>query len=419
MTRMPSDQPQSMSDSRALLSVCMIVRDEADHLPRCLNSVVPVSDEIIIVDTGSTDGSQEIARSYGAKVFEHPWQKDFSLHRNQSIGYARSDWILQIDADETLSEVSAPGLRNLLSSAPESLNGYLVRIENLDRRGQRNAMFYYPRMYRNRIGVVYKSSVHNQVIIPGRLAHSDIVLYHHGYDLEPEKMAKKIGRTESLLLARLERDPDDLSALCNLTHTYSMARQFQRAVETGERAVTLLSRQPGPAPAHLGVTYPLVTSHIALGNLYRALELCEFGLAIEPGYVDLHYQRTRAYAKAHQFALVLRSGDAYHQARQWVVANPERMSTLTLYTLDLAFRVHYWQGLAAIATGELQRADHHLSHTLASPELTYVTCRELMQNLGRIEPGPLIERWIQGCLRRYPELGHRQRSGLTESLSLG
>ena len=86
------------------ISACMIVKNAEELLPQCLESVKDVVDEIIVVDTGSTDKSIEIAESYGAKMYHHPWENDFSKHRNQSIGYATGDWILWIDADEAVKE---------------------------------------------------------------------------------------------------------------------------------------------------------------------------------------------------------------------------------------------------------------------------------------------------------------------------
>ena len=82
------------SKINASISLCMIVKNEEENLPRCLDSVRDVVDEIVIVDTGSTDRTVEIAESYGAKVFYHPWEGSFSKARNYSLKYATCDWIL-------------------------------------------------------------------------------------------------------------------------------------------------------------------------------------------------------------------------------------------------------------------------------------------------------------------------------------
>src|SRR3990172_5263948 len=84
------------------ISLCMMVKNEEEMLPRCLESVKAWVDEIIIVDTGSCDGTLEIARGYTQKVYLHPWFDDFSGMRNITLSYATGDWILVLDADEEL-----------------------------------------------------------------------------------------------------------------------------------------------------------------------------------------------------------------------------------------------------------------------------------------------------------------------------
>ncbi|HVP07398.1 MAG TPA: glycosyltransferase, partial [Candidatus Acidoferrum sp.] len=86
--------------NRATVSACMIVRNEEELLGRCLESIRDWVDEIVVVDTGSTDRTEEIAKSYGARVFHQPWEGDFSKHRNYSLERAICDWTLVIDADE-------------------------------------------------------------------------------------------------------------------------------------------------------------------------------------------------------------------------------------------------------------------------------------------------------------------------------
>ena len=112
------------------LSVCMIVKDEEDRIARCLASLKPVADEIIIVDTGSTDRTKDIARAFGAQVFDFPWANDFSAARNYSMSRARGRWILVHDADEVISPRDYGKLRAILGSGALAPAAYSLITRN-------------------------------------------------------------------------------------------------------------------------------------------------------------------------------------------------------------------------------------------------------------------------------------------------
>src|SRR5579884_1851863 len=112
------------------ISLCMIVKNEEKFLPRCLQSVAGVVDEINIVDTGSTDGTIEIARSFGARVERREWRDDFAWARNEALALATKRWILVLDADEELNADSRE-LVAALKTVPAHLTGVWVRCLNL------------------------------------------------------------------------------------------------------------------------------------------------------------------------------------------------------------------------------------------------------------------------------------------------
>lgn len=115
------------------VSLCMIVRNEEKHLARCLRSVKPVVDEIIIVDTGSTDRTKEIGVVFGAHVVDFPWVDDFSKARNFSLSQASCDWILVLDADETLSARDHEKFRKLINSVQTVPAAFCMRTRNYTR----------------------------------------------------------------------------------------------------------------------------------------------------------------------------------------------------------------------------------------------------------------------------------------------
>ena len=110
------------------ISLCMIVRNEESYLPECLESVADVVNEIIIVDTGSTDNTKKIAESFGATVFDFTWVDDFSKARNYSLSKASNDWILYLDADERLDKNS---INELVELSFQKRNFSNCRLLNL------------------------------------------------------------------------------------------------------------------------------------------------------------------------------------------------------------------------------------------------------------------------------------------------
>lgn len=230
-----------MKNSGAItLSICMMVKDEEDNLKRCLPSLKGIADELIVVDTGSSDNTIELVKSAGAKVFEHPWENDFSKHRNQTLSYATGNWVFIIDADEELfleNATSPDVLKIWLSQLPIDCMSAAITLSDIQKDMQ--AMrFNSVRLFRNG-AVRYEGIVHNTPkIIKGR---TDAVLCpfvrlkHYGYDLTPEKAIKKRERTEGLLLKRLEENPDDVVAIFYLVQAYTAYDEFNKAAEYVER----------------------------------------------------------------------------------------------------------------------------------------------------------------------------------------
>ncbi len=98
------------------LSLCAIALDEEVALPQCLSSVTGVVDEIVLLDTGSSDRTKEIAQSFGAKVYDYKWCNDFSAARNEALKYVEGDWVLVLDADEVLVPEIVPSLQQAINN---------------------------------------------------------------------------------------------------------------------------------------------------------------------------------------------------------------------------------------------------------------------------------------------------------------
>ena len=179
------------------LSLCMIVKNEESFLPKCLDSCRKWVDEIIIVDTGSTDRTMNIARDFGSKVYEHAGGNDFAKHRNQSISYATGDWFFILDADEELILPTTIIISQAIND--ETADSIAVQVINLINKGTGFATFISVRFFKNHTGVRYEGIVHNQEAGCSSTRFYPIQILHHGYNLDETIMKTKFDRTSSLL----------------------------------------------------------------------------------------------------------------------------------------------------------------------------------------------------------------------------
>jgi len=294
----PADQPVEvegiMADNTSVLhktdnklTLCMIVRNEERRLPQCLESIKPYVNEIIIVDTGSSDRTIEIAGEYGARIFQHPWEDDFSLHRNQSLSYATGDWILIMDADEVLAPGSGALLRRTIREANPETTHFFCQLIDENHDGSTRSISSACRIFRNKMGFRYQGIVHNRLCQVGKAKSTPIRIIHKGYDLSPEEMSIKFKRTAALLERQLKENPDDIFALFNITQSYCMKGESKEAIIFGEKVRGLLKDAGFQPRYYLNVYYLLAISYLSMGNLEKVAEVCEEGITIEPSYLDL------------------------------------------------------------------------------------------------------------------------------------
>lgn len=217
--------------SKPRISLCMIAKDEEAVIARCLQSTRAAADEWIVVDTGSTDWTVEIARREGAVVHSRQWQGHFANSRNEAIALATGDWILVLDADEVLTEGQGELVRQLTADAGE-VQGYFVQIVNETGTGSKpsgSSSSAALRLFRNRSDYRYAGRIHEQIVQPilnanpaAKLVYSDIQLVHGGYLPEVVRKKQKVQRNLDLLLKELENS-DNVSF-----HRYNLGIEYMR-----------------------------------------------------------------------------------------------------------------------------------------------------------------------------------------------
>ncbi len=271
---------------RPRLSLCMIVKNEAKHLPRCLASVRGVVDEMVVVDTGSTDDTAAVAERLGARVYHYAWCDDFAAARNVAVSHARGEWILMLDADEALAGEARRRLRGLLTD--DRFAAYLVNIRSplKDARGQAAVINAWPRLFRNRPDIRYEGRVHEQISpsiarMGGMVARTDLVIDHLGYHQDFTDQQAKQARNLALLEKQRAEHPDDPMVLFHLGEALGIGGRIEEAAEAYRRAVT----RPDMPRQNAAVAYRgLANCLLRLGDYPGVIVACREAVALDDGY---------------------------------------------------------------------------------------------------------------------------------------
>lgn len=217
----------SKSPSPILLSACLIVKNEEQHLPKCLESLRSLVDEIIVVDTGSSDRTVAIAKKYRARVFHFAWRDDFSQVRNYAIAQAKGKWILVIDADEVL-EQSAIAILQEVMEREDCLAANLLRSEIGARQAPYSLIL---RLFRNHPAITFTGIYHESIdqsvaALQVRESHWRVlnvevpVLLHYGYMDSAIQLRHKYEFAQKLMYKHLEAFPEDSYMLNKLGALY-------------------------------------------------------------------------------------------------------------------------------------------------------------------------------------------------------
>ncbi len=260
------------------ISACLIAKNEAKVLAKCLDSLQNIVDEIVLVDTGSTDETVSLAESYGAIIGHFPWINDFSAARNHALSLATGEWALWIDADEQLDpscgEAFAKGI------VRSHIGGYSIEIVNyLDDSGTTTEFVHNPtRLFRRIEGVHFSEPIHEQ-ITPSLMALGlpwtplpDCKIHHDGYRQAALEEKKKVERTLGILEDVVAKNPNDPFQLFNLANTYFVAADYPKTVDIAERCVANMPKA-GAEYGH-AVFQILATALEALGRHDQALAAC-------------------------------------------------------------------------------------------------------------------------------------------------
>ncbi|MBT2290147.1 glycosyltransferase [Paenibacillus albidus] len=280
------------------ISLCMIVKNEEEYLPKCLSSVMRIVDEIIIVDTGSADNTVSIANNFGAKVIHMPWEDSFAAARNRSIEEATGDWILWMDADEEMDMDEADKLKELLTRdairehSIEGIQFYFLNYLEEDKVEHTCLQ----RMVRNRPEYKFEGRIHEQILQnmlkfnpDMKVGQVDIHIYHYGYLTKNMLRQDKVSRNTSLLLQAIKEYPNYLH------YHYYLGIELYRINELESALAHFNSALAAPAwSPKILVTSTHKFRLMILERMGRYRDLVQHSMqsiALFPDFTDLYHLR--------------------------------------------------------------------------------------------------------------------------------
>jgi tetratricopeptide (TPR) repeat protein len=415
----------------------MIVRDAERDLPRCLASVRGLVDEVIIVDTGSTDDTPTIARTHAHHYARYDWHDDFAAARNASLSLATGDWILVLDADEELDPKTRHLIRPGLDAA--DIAAYQLILQSLLEEGVAPASQFQFRLFRNLPGIRYANPIHEQIVESLMLHLSrtgqqttrlPAVIIHHGY--KEGHNPRRAERNQRILRKVLAERPDDPYYLYKLARELRSTdgdeswRLLQRALQAllrysdaelrenvfatevcantiqelagsqgDDAALALCEQVLSRLPPHPLLHYLRGVLHWRLGHLQPAradLELClNVDASIDAFYYDAPEIRMRSNAMLGE--LYFHEG-FYNRAEQCFAC------VLELHPQDsqsIAYQLRI-QAMRGDAVGALRSCVAWVQRT-ADPEAGLL-CAELLIALGRLDTA---RKWLDRLQLEFKE----------------
>jgi len=269
----------------------MIVRNEEANLAACVGAVADLVQEIVIVDTGSTDRTREIALGLNARVYDLPWADDFSAARNESLRRATGRWSFWLDADDRIDEDNRRRLRSVFAELADPKTAYVMQClcPKKDQAGV--ASFDHIRLFPRDPEIRWRYRVHEQ-ILPALEEHgvccrrTDVNIFHTGYQ-DHDLLVRKHERNLRLLHLQNQEKPNDPFTIFYLGWTYQELDRLAEAVECFRESLRLAS----PAATFVPKTYALMTRVLRqMGRPAEALDAAREGLTHFPDEPELLYQ---------------------------------------------------------------------------------------------------------------------------------
>ncbi len=344
---------QAIVDPKVTLA--MMVRNEEAHLAECLSCMKDYVDEIVIVDTGSTDKTIEIAKSFGAKVYEHPWEDSFSVARNHVISHVETPWLIQLDADEIMPEEDAKQVRDVVRSTHKSTANlvHMVLINKKKGEDKNISVINSGKIMRVTPEIYFTHRVHNKLHCPGDTKLTNLKIIHHGYSLDDETVMKnKKERTTRLLHMQAEEMPNDPDTFYYLALQYLRYEDFDKVIEYGKKGVELYTKYEPHSQLQLLCRHSIAISYYHKGSnvsitpqereIYfnEAIKWDKEALEIYPDYLDSNALLGSIYFATKDYDQCWKYSEKYLQIVDMLKKDDSKVTVIPLNTMKNEWMVH-------------------------------------------------------------------------------
>lgn len=285
-----------------LLSIAMITKNEEKNIFRSLQALKRLENkieyEIVVVDTGSTDNTIEIAKKFTDKVYKHPWTGNFAEMRNISISYCQGKWILILDADEVI-ESTDEIVDFLKGNDSEIYNCMTLKSKNIVTKNEDDYIIMdLMRLFKNHKDFRYKGRVHEQPFLKPPIGISRISFLHYGYcRADYNIMQYKFERNLELLLKDLEEGNKTIYNYFQVAQTYGMSEKHSESLEYIKIAYNMIGNKRSEEKSYLYVNHLYSMMEYTVGNNERAIELAEEALNFNKDHLDFYFILISAYMK--------------------------------------------------------------------------------------------------------------------------
>lgn len=289
------------------ISACYIVKNEAKNLAKSIKSLKNQVNEIVVVDTGSTDNTIAVARKLGAKVYSFPWQDDFSQARNFALSKAKGDWLILLDADEYFTSKTAGNIRQVIRQA-QQVDAILIQMVNYDvDKAEIQDYFYQLRIVRNQQGLHYEGKIHEELKLSDsktmkflRIPPEILKIYHTGY--ASSVSMQKLERNFKLLQQAVDNGQSEADLARYFCDCYLGLGDMEKCtyygwlnVKQGRRSVNFGSRCHRVLMAYYG-------GRNDVESIFKRRQLAEISVEQYPEVPDFWAEYSECFYQAGEYA---------------------------------------------------------------------------------------------------------------------